>query len=105
MKKYTVIRTDDAENDLACYVAYLVRQKRNPQAARNLLDDYDETIDSLENVAGSLAEPSSSKLRERGLKRINFLHHAYLLLHRIEDDTVYVTNVFHQTEDFESKLR
>ena len=105
MKKYTVIRTDDAENDLECYVAYLVREKRNPQAARNLLDDYDETIDSLKNVAGSLAEPSSNKLRERGLKRINFLHHAYLLLYRIEDDTVYVTNVFHQKEDFESKLR
>ena len=48
MKKYTVLRTDDAENDaendLECYVACLVNQKRNPQAARNLLDDYDETI-------------------------------------------------------------
>ncbi|MBR1642158.1 MAG: type II toxin-antitoxin system RelE/ParE family toxin [Butyrivibrio sp.] len=105
MKKYNAIRTDDAENDLERYIAYLINEKQNPQAASNVLDDYDETIDSLEEVAGSLREPTSLKLRSRGLKRMNFLHHDYLLLYRIEGETVYITNVFHQREDFESKLR
>ncbi len=39
-KKYIVIATDDVEDDLDRYVSYLLYEKKNEQAARNVIDDY-----------------------------------------------------------------
>ena len=65
---YRVLVTDDAKADLDSYVWYLVTQKRNTQAAANLLGDYDVTIDELSVVAGSLKYCENEKLKTRGYK-------------------------------------
>ncbi len=105
MKQYRVKVTDDAKADLRRYRDYLIKNKKSPQAARNVVLDFRETRQKLENTAGSLADPESHKLVERGLKRINFSRHDYFLLYRIENDIVYITNMFHSLEDYENKLR
>ena len=106
MKQHRVIVTPDAENDLRCYLGYLRNVKKNPQAVRNVLKDFSDTKKSLGRTADIIQEPESIKLKERGLKRFNFLQHNYFLLFHVgSDGKVYVTNVFHGLEDFESKLR
>lgn len=105
MKRYHVSVTDDAKADILRYRDYLIYVKKNPQAARNLIHDYKETRKHLEDVAGSIKDPDSEKLKERGLKRINFLKHDYFILYTIRDNLVFVTNVFHSLEDYENKLR
>lgn len=106
MKKYNVKVTPDAEKDLRAHLVYLNNEKKNPQAVRNVIDDFNETANMLSTVASSIAEPDSEKLKTRGLKRINFKRHNYFLLYYIgADDVVYITNVFHNLEDFEDKLR
>ncbi len=64
MKQYKVIVTPDAEEDLRKYVAYLRDVKKNPQAVKNVLEDFRDTKKSLKNVAGSIKEPDSEKLKE-----------------------------------------
>ena len=106
MKQYKVIITPDAEDDFEKYLEYLLNIKKNPQAYINLLQDFEDTKNSLSNIAGSISEPKSERLRERYLKRMNFLHHNYFLLFYFGDDEiVYITNVFHGLEAFEDKLR
>ncbi len=106
MKTYRVIITPDAENDLKSYLSYLRDVKKNPQAVKSVLEDFRDTKNELKSVAHSLPEPDSEKLKERGLKRINFKKHNYFLLFYIAPvDTVYVTAVFHGLENFEEKLR
>ena len=106
MKRFRVIVTPDAESELRKYLAYLRRVKKNPQAAKNVLEDFRETKKILSSVAKSLSDPDSEKLRERGLKRINFGRHNYFLLYYIdENEVVFVTDVFHGLESFEEKLR
>lgn len=56
------------------------------------------------NVAGSLKICDNPKLRELGYHRINFLSHRYFMLYRIENDTVYVDNIFHELQDYENKM-
>lgn len=51
---YRVVVSRDAKDDLEKYVSYLALEKCNMQAAVNLLDDYDKTIDKLSLVAGNL---------------------------------------------------
>ena len=89
MKTYRVVVSDDAKADLRRYRDYLLNQKKSRQAAENLVLDFRETRKQLEKVAGSLQEPNSEALRDRGLK----------------GDTVYITNMFHSLEDYENKLR
>lgn len=102
---YKVVISEDALSDLRKYVDYLINVKESLQAASNLLDDYDQTIDALSSVAGSLKLCDSPNMKKRNLRRINFLHHNYFMLYRFDGQTAFVTNIFHGLEDADNKLR
>lgn len=59
MKRYKVIVTPDAEEDLKRYLQYQHYVKKNPQAGRNVLKDFQDTKNELSNIAGSVCEPES----------------------------------------------
>jgi plasmid stabilization system protein ParE len=101
---YDVQLTEDAEQDLDRYVKYLLFVKKNEQAANNLLNDFEATINSLKQVADSLNYCENKGLRELGYRRINFLSHRYFMLYRIDGDIAVVDNIFHELQDFENKL-
>ena len=105
MKKYRVKVTPEAKVDLKVYLRYVLKKLKNEQAAKSIAEDFRATKNELADVAESIRDPDSEKLKQRGLKRINLKHHNYFLLFRIKDDIVEVTNMFHGLEDFESKLR
>ena len=96
---YKIVLMHNAENDLDSFISYLLFEKRSKQAAGNLLNDFEATKVSLSNVAGSLKLCDNPMLRELGYRRINFLYHRYFMLYRIEKDTVYVDNIFHELQD------
>ena len=102
---YKVVITDEAAQDLKKYIDYLVNVKKNSQAAISVLDDYDDTLQVLSASAGSLKPCDSPNMMARGLRRINFLRHNYFMLYLIEEQTVYVANIFHGLEDADNKLR
>lgn len=81
---YEVLVSEDAERDLDRFVRYLLFEKENEQAARNLLDDFEMTKQSLSHVAGSLRDCTNPRLKAQGYKRINFMAHRYFMLYRIE---------------------
>ena len=101
---YKVVVTRDAEEDLENFIKYLITEKKNMQAAENVLNDYDATIESLKYVAGSLKLCDNSKLRQLEYRRINFLNHRYFMLYRIVDQIVFVDNIFHELQDYENKI-
>lgn len=101
---YRVVMMEGAEEDLERFVTYLLFEKKSDQAAENLLDDFEETKVSLSRVAGSLKLCDNPKLKELGYRRINFLSHRYFMLYRIEENTVFVDNIFHELQDYERKM-
>ena len=101
---YKVVVTRDAEEDLENFIKYLITEKKNMQAAENVLNDFDTTIESLKHVAGSLKLCENPKLRQLGYRRINFLNHRYFMLYRIVDQVVFVDNIFHELQDYENKI-
>ena len=96
---YKIVLMQNAENDLNSFISYLLFEKKSEQAAGNLLNDFEATKVSLSKVAGSLKLCDNPMLRELGYRRINFLYHRYFMLYRIEKDTVYVDNIFHELQD------
>lgn len=101
---YRVVITSDAEEDLDKFIKYLLFEKESPQAAQNVLNDFDATKESLKHVAGSLKLCDNPRLRKSGYRRINFLNHRYFMMYRIEDDVVYIDNIFHELQDYECKM-
>lgn len=101
---YKVLVTADAETDLDNFIRYLLFVKKNEQAAKNLLDDFEITKQNLSRVAGSLKDCANPHLKEHGYKRINFMTHRYFILYRIEGDTAIIDNIFHELQDYENKL-
>ena len=61
--EYKVVVTADAEEDLNQYIRYLLMVKKSDQAAKNVLDDFEATIRSLESVAGSLKPCDNAHVR------------------------------------------
>ena len=101
---YRVVMTEESEDDLDRFVAYLLFEKKNKQAARNLLDDFEKTKISLSNVAESLKLCDNPELKELGYRRINFLSHRYFMLYRIEENVIFVDNIFHELQDYENMM-
>lgn len=101
---YKVVVTTEAEEDLERYIRYLLVVKRNEQAAKNVLDDFESTVKSLKSVAGSLKLCENPRLRKLGYRRINFLSHRYFMMYRIVEDIVFVDNIFHELQDYEKKM-
>jgi toxin ParE1/3/4 len=101
---YKVIVTEDAEIDMDCFINYLLFEKKNDQAASNLIDDFETAIVILTHAAESLKLCGNQHLKALGYRRINFRFHRYFMLYRVEDDKVYVDNVFHELQDYENKM-
>ena len=79
-------------------------EKKNEQAAGNLLDDFEATKNSLSKVAESLKLCDNPKLRKYEYRRINFLNHRYFMMYRVIENIVYVDNIFHELQDYENKM-
>lgn len=60
---YKVFVAEDAEEDLDNFIRYLLLEKKNEQAARNLLEDFEITKENLTRVAGSLKDCTNPRLK------------------------------------------
>ena len=101
---YKVVVTAEAEEDLNQFIQYLLLAKKNKQAAKNVLDDFEDTIELLKHVAESLKTCDNPRLQSLGYHRINFQKHRYFMLYRIEDDVIYVDDIFHELQDYENRM-
>ena len=102
---YKVVVSIDAKEDLHTHAQYLLYEKLNPQAAHNVLADFKTTKDKLKNIANSLKLCENPQLRQLGFRKINFTKHNYFILYRIIDDTVFIDAVYHNLQDYESKIK
>ena len=102
--EYKVVITSDAEEDLDRFIRYLLFVKQNPQAASNVLDDFQQTKESLSGIAGSLKLCDNPRLNALGYRKMHFLAHRYFMLYRIVDDLAVVDNIFHELQDYENKI-
>ena len=95
---YKIVVTAEAEEDLNQFIQYILYRKKN------MLDDFENTIKKLKYVASSLKVCDNPRLQSLGYRRINFQQHRYFMLYRIENDVVYVDDIFHELQDYENKM-
>ena len=64
----------------------------------------EDTVKKLKYVASSLKICDNPHLQSFGYRRINFQQHRYFMLYRIENDVVYVDDIFHELQDYENRM-
>ena len=69
-----------------------------------MFDDFEDTVELLKHVAGSMKTCDNPRLQSLGYHRINFQKYRYFMLYRIEDDVVYVDDIFHELQDYENRM-
>ena len=102
MDSYKVFLTSAAQAQLNNHIDYIRYQLRNPIAAKLVWEDAKQTISALSTVAGSLKLCSHPVLSELGYRCIRYRKHDYVMLYRLEGNTVYVEGIFHQMQDYEN---
>ena len=69
-----------------------------------MLDDFEDTVELLKHVAGSMKTCDNPRLQSLGYHRINFQKHRYFMLYRIENGVVFVDDIFHELQDYENTM-
>ena len=81
--EYKVVLTSEAKTQFRKIIYYLLHELESPQAATNVADDFDETVDRLSSVAGSLKICDDEVLRAKEYRTIHFRRHKYLMIYSI----------------------
>lgn len=94
----------DVQNDLDEFVRYLLIDKKNEQAAIAVLNDYDDTLNELSKVAGSLKLLDDEEMARLGYRKIRFQRHRYYLVYKIIESNAIVLRMFHELQDVDNIL-
>ena len=102
MGSYKVIISPHALSQLNEYIDYIQNNLQSAKSAKNVWEDAIETRNKLSEAASSLKLCENPKLQKYGYRKINFLYHRYVMIYRVEGNTVYVDGIYHQLQDYEN---
>ena len=102
--QFDVELSELAEQQYDEILSYIANELKNPQALRNVMDDFDDTIEKLEKMADSFGYCNCDRLNEMGLHKINFAKHRYLFVYRVNTSQVIVEGMYHEMQDYENSI-
>ena len=69
-----------------------------------MMQDFDATINILEDQAESFRYCKSERLRNQGFHKIHFKRHRYLFVYRVKQDSVIIEGMYHELQDYENAI-
>ena len=97
---YNIKVTASAEKDLDAIVSYIVQDLSNPQAAGHLLDEITKMYHVLAD--NPMIFPTCSQPLLQRYRKVTVMR--YVIIYRIDGETVYMERFFSQLEDYVNKL-
>ncbi|MGN0140811.1 MAG: type II toxin-antitoxin system RelE/ParE family toxin [Roseburia sp.] len=102
--QFNVEVSELAERQYDEILSYIAYELKNPQALKNVMDDFDDTIKKLEKMADRFGYCNSNRLKEMGLHKINFTKHRYLFVYRVNKSQVIIEGMYHEMQDYENSI-
>lgn len=102
--QFNVELSELAEKQYDEILFYIANELKNPQALKNVMDDFDDTIEKLEQMADSFSYCNSNRLKEMGLHKIKFARHRYLFVYRVRKTQVIIEGMYHEMQDYENAI-
>ena len=103
---YKLEITQKASEHLDQLLSYLLDSLKSDQAAKHLLSGIEEIYDRLAEDPWKFPVCIDYVLRKREYRKAKIPGMAYLMIYRVNEDirTVYVMGIFHELENYGSKL-
>lgn len=101
---YNLIITDRADEMIDEKVNYLLIKFKNQQAASHLLNGISVLYDRMEDNPFQFPDSKEPYLLKRGYKEAYISDMDYKMVFRIDGDDLYVVGLFHDLEDYASKV-
>lgn len=101
---YKLIVTERAVELMDERIYYLLYKLKNKQAARHLLDGIEKLYDRLEENPFQFSECRDMYLKRMEYREAIVTDMNYLIIFRVEEKTVYVLGIFHDSENYRGKL-
>ena len=102
--QYSVEISELAEKQYDEILSYIANQLKNSQAVKNVIDDFDSTVNRLEKMADKFGICKSERLKALGLHKIRFEKHRYLFVYRIDGQQVVIEGMYHELQDYENAI-
>ena len=101
---YNIEITDRAEKQIENAIQYLAVNIKSMQAANNLMEDINQAFALLEAFEASFSFCEDSYLASKGYRKFALKKHDYLIIYRVEENTVYLVGFFPVLENYREKL-
>ena len=101
---YKLNVTEHAEELLDNLVYHLIYRLKNEQAAKHLLDGIDSIYDRLEDNPLQFPVSRDVYLAKRGYHEAVVPQMNYMIVFDVRADVVNIVGIFHQLENYQSKL-
>ena len=101
---YKLVISEHADELLDNLVYYLLFRLKNEQAAKHLLDGIDDIYDRLEINPFQFSLSRDVYLANKGYHEAVVPQMDYIVIFDVREETVNVVGIFHQLENYQSKL-
>lgn len=99
---YRIVITPPAKRRLDMYVGYTAKRLKNIPAAKGIIKDARLTCRKLSETADTVKLCDNPVLAEHGYRKFHFLRHDFVILFRIDENTVIIDGMFHELQDYEA---
>ncbi len=101
---YRLNVTEHADDLLDHLMYHLIYRLKNEQAAKHLLDGIDMIYDRLEAYPFQFPECRDEYLAKKGYREAVVPQMNYIIIFNVKVDVVNIVGIFHQLENYQSKL-
>lgn len=102
--QYSVEMSELAEKQYDDILYYLANVKMNLQAVQGVIDDFDFSVEQLENFAGTFGFCEDTRLKAMGFHKLHLKTHRYLLVYRVNGSKVIIEGMYHELQDYENAI-
>lgn len=99
--EYKVIITDFAKQQIRQILYHIRYRLKNLEAAESIKQDMKETKMKLSYLAESIKLCEEPELAQFGYRIIFLQRHRYIMLYRVNRNTVYIDGVYHELQNYQ----
>ncbi|MBQ9531811.1 MAG: type II toxin-antitoxin system RelE/ParE family toxin [Eubacterium sp.] len=102
---YKIVITNPAENDLRDAISYISNKLKNKIAAKNLLDETENMINSLSDMPERYSVVNDAVLAAQGIRMINITNYSAFYVVREESKSITVLRFLFSRRDWINILK
>ena len=95
---YEVVILETAESEIGSIISYMANILKSLQAAANFMAELDRQIELIKSNPDIFAHSALPELAAKNY-HVSFVNN-YIMLYTVRKERIYITHVFHQTQEY-----